>query len=233
MFISNQSERDDIEYVEVRACLFTSSSTAAEGWFDNITISSIHLASDTARTMNIHNTDYNDYLEYIDDEIFTEHGSSPTVAEKSEVIYDCLIDNISDDGNICSFFTDLGLIQNFDSGYLYDCSQIAILTSAIGRAFNIPARVVYFKYEDSEAGDHFFAEFYWSNSWYIVDPDTPNFNDAADMKTDHVNANLNATFCSLIYEYFVAADPRGGSTSLNSNVVYYRDYVDNPYINIS
>ena len=231
--LNDTSERDDIEYVEVRACLFTSSSTAAEGWFDNITISSIHLASDATRTMNIYNEDYEQFIENIEDEINTEYGTNPSKAEISEGIYDYIRDLKDDLDEIhdTSKWTELENIMLIleDSDILDDCGQYAILTSAVGRAFGIESRIIFVVYA-SGTTNHLFAEFYWSSDWHNVDPDIGYFDDQSGF-ADYIDSTANTDY-KIIYEFYQAADPRSDTTHLSSSRVYYREYYDHNYIQV-
>ena len=214
----------------MRASLFTSYTNAAEAMFDNITISSVHLAQDATRTLNVHHEDYAQLLADIEAELATNYGSSPTIEETSEGIYEYLNDAI--DYSTPTYWTDLKMICEIDTATI-GCAGSAILTSAIGRVFGIPTRMVQIDYS-GEGGDHFFAEFYWDSNWHIVDPVFTDsngdavgcFDDITTVKDKYKDYEMNG--CYIIYEFFVAADPRPND-SLDDSVVYYRPYNNQPY----
>jgi len=173
--------------------------------------------------------DYAHFLADIETEIAIQYGSSPTIEETSEGIYEYLCDNIVyNTNNDC--WTDLKIIRESDSSS-FGCAEFAILTSAIGRAFEIPTQIVHIDYseDDNNQADHFFVEFYWSGSWHVVDPALGFFDDIVAAKI-HYNS-IDPAYCSIIYEYFLPANPRKitENPQLNTDVVYYRPYNNQPY----
>lgn len=229
--LDDESERDNISYVEVRTCLFTSYSSATEAMFDNISISSYHQRSDAARTLNIYNdSDYNYFIENIETYILANNGSSPSTYQKSQCIYE-YIRNLK---NTCSevyleVWNDLELISSIldDSELPSDCGQYAVLTSAIGRTFGINNRIIHIVYAN-ETTDHLFAEFYWGYDWHNVDPDLGNFDNIVDYANEL--DEQDPTECNIIYEFYQDLNPRSDPDDLISTVVLFSEYIDSDYI---
>ena len=219
------AKRNNISFVRVRTRLHTSYLTTTQAMFDNISVSSIHLARDATRKMNIYHSDYADMIDDIEYNIYTDYGDFPSISEKSRAIYDYLRDysNTHDTDS----FIDLELIQLIQDELELpsDCQEQSIVASALGRVFGIKTRIVQIDI-DGEAGDHFISEYYWSSEWHVLDTKLGFFDDEEGLREYYEEEYI--TDVNILLDYLQAAEPRDGN-DLKEDVVVYIVYNGHPY----
>ena len=228
--LDEENERANIAYAKVITKLYTTSLNSTEAMFDNVSLSSIHLARDATRKMNIYHSDYADMIDDIEYDIYIDYGDFPSSENISRAIYDYLSTYFPSTGDLIENWIDLNIILDIDSSLYAECAQAAILTSAMGRIFGIKARIVQVTYNGTEA-DHHFAEFYWDSEWHMVDPKGFDNVKYFDNESTFKNALAPYTpgYTRIIIEYYLADNPRNGG-SLSNSRVNWRIYSGSPYM---
>ena len=222
--LDDENERNNIAYAKVITKLYTTSSNSTEAMFDNVSLSSIHLARDATRKMNIYHSDYADMIDDIEYDIYTDYGDFPTTKNISRAIYDYLRTYDYENEATTDSYLDLELIQVVQDELKLpsDCAQQAIMVSAFGRIFGIKTRLVRVLYEMGTT-DHVFSEFYWNNSWHMVDTHETGYFDNGEDFHDYIE-DKDPGYAYIFYDCYIADDPRTGSSYAKQRL-----YANNPY----